>query len=669
MTPTITITEWTVQPINPDLTPSTNLPSVTSTSVPPAPGEEINSAAPGQLYQLILECELTGQKPDTTDLTLVGSVVNFSPALFAELNQPYFPTGIFPSGGYGVQMPLTGLGNRSMALVGQGFNQGCNENGSCQLVYVDDYHFNIEYTFRITCDVLTYPQGRVIDNTGRLFRASVVSVKDGDNTASSIYTHQKSLNAFVAIQQEGTKAIAQELMVPFRAGFTEQGIEGSDPGITWNVTVERLANPGVPVDGLSAYEDNVIVVQATETTATMPAADWLTAIVVQRKYAGNRATFETDYALAEARIPHAPAGVLVLDKPISEPSSYIAAGPVKTARFVVLASGLEKGIDYDVILLMDVDDPTHGYRAQATKLQTTRSSATLPTPISFNMQTRIHNRGGQKGDQFTGLIGERLTSVVKIDESQYNVMAGVNGAPFIDFDNDCLSAKVYIQDTDSNEILFEHTISRLPGDPFPTDDEYIGWTDDVTFMYFYLKEFRVPGTNNQGLEDWKDLNIAIGWVVDFIYPDLDFTARYVCKSTLNLRGYENEEVTPKISALQILDPDTGMPAGELCGLSSVLVKGTADPGLVDLPNAYVEIHIDAYPLGTAMYNDYALEDNSHTIPVVYDPGVIFTARITSLVSSESIQPDPVTGEFSCIIDISDLPIGQTWRVYAYIITA
>jgi len=148
----IQISKWELKVLNPDGTDNTFLPSITNGSVPADLSTEVvDWLAMGLLVQIVLECEISGTYPDSTNAVLSGSVIRYNPAMFGEIGATFYPPKTWPQGGYSLEVPgsfdPSSTTSFTMRLVGQGENLPSNINGDVTIELVDDNFFNITHQF------------------------------------------------------------------------------------------------------------------------------------------------------------------------------------------------------------------------------------------------------------------------------------------------------------------------------------------------------------------------------------------------------------------------------------------------------------------------------------------------------------------------------------------
>jgi len=653
---------FTITPLNPDGTDNTLLPAITSSSIPTT--ESIDWAAMGMNFKLVVECEITGTYPDSTSADLVATSIIYNPAFFTEKFSVFFPPGSIPIGGYIIQIPSGTATTYAVSLSGQGSNLNNNQNGSCEVEVIDANNFVITHTFRILSDVENYIVAKQLDNWTRLSKASNYSLEEGSIDRACAYGTERAINAVVAIRQRGnTTIVSPELSIPFSASFDGYQSNGDASEITFTYSIELVSDPGTEMDSLSPFEKNLITMSFEDPSGIIT-TDETSVIFVKRNLENNVSTFEKDFDLHEAKLITT-GSTSQISGPIYGPVTYANSTGITTISFVIDGTELEKDINYqlhaDVVYDRDVSD--FAVQHVMTSLMRTDGS---PQKVDFTVESEFWTRNGEHAEQFEAVAGERVTSVLTINRSEYDADAASPWTNFND-DIDTVSVKLYTADgllTDTP--FFSKFIQKdLTGNTF-TNTDFI--SNDVTNdpsdsdeVHFWLKTWRIPFENFQGLDNWIGQTITFRWSITFkdqLNPS--FGAVYYLDNELTIRDYEPSELSPSddvVSNIQFLNPETGLPISNWCDLTSVLV--TAD--IVDLgATTYVQVMVDKYPLGVLMYNDYALTESdpeTHTLPAYVE----IESLTSSLVSQ--LDSEPTDGAISFLLDISDLSDDEKMRIF------
>lgn len=657
---TLTIDSWELTPFNPNGSINSFLPALTG-SVPT--NEQVDFTAMGQLFKLVLFCKLTGDltDPATTPAEVSGTLIRYNPGFFVDFNSQFTPIGSVPSGGYSFTPPNNSPGVFNMPLMGQLENLNSNTNGSVEIAIIDATNFTITHVFRVTSDLETYLIGKVNQNQYRLSKASQFSTLEGDISRPSVFGWDKALNAFVATRHlDRYVLLARELSLQFSASFDGIDSSGIISDYVPTYRVERVAAPGVEESSLSPFEDNLLIVDFVDPSGDI-VVDEAEAILVSRANTHNIADYERDFDLAAAKLITS-GGSAQLDGAIYEPVTYANALGVTRISFVIKGSLLRKDSNYQVHVTIGLPDTVSANKMQHTMSGMLRTDG-APQEVDFDMSVNTWTRNGNHAEEFTITAGERATSVLSMNKDQYDANAA---APFTTFDDDIDTVRVIILG-DNAEIIFQEFIQKQ-ADGSWIDTEHIGIiqttatpSEDAMF-YAYLKEFRVPYANEQGLDDWTDTDKVIRWTARFMdQTDPTFGAVYEFNSKLHVRGYENNEPSPSADAItniRFLDPVTGLPISNWCETNEILVVADVEPFADEI---YMVAMVDKFPLGAAMYNDFALEEEDgqmHTLPDY----VIFSEKLSGKISELTIQPE-ADGTVSFVLDISSLTDEEKMRIY------
>lgn len=649
--PEIKISSWNLVPLNPDGTDNVIYPSITSATVPPASG--VDWAAMGQRFRLELYCDLANSYPDTSSVGLPNSTLRYLPGMFVEPFATYFAPGSLPPVGYTIQIGATATpGTYPMPLLGPSDLLNSNQNGRVEIIIATDTSFRINHYFRMVSDTEGYTMSRLLENRFKLTKSSQLSSTELTEDRPSVYGFDRALNCYLAIQNVGQSPLsAFELSIPWSASFNDWAADGTDTTIPSELTIERVSNPGVEVPDLSAWEDNQIIVTITDAGVDV-VPDEIFVIVTKRNLTGNVGGYERDLGLTEAKMVTLGTSTQVAGM-IYGPVSYLQAGGFTTLRFVMKGSLLQPATNYDlhIVTPYELSAVNTGQHAVFTNLQTLGP----PLAFDFGIASEIWSRNGNKGENYLARVNERLTAVMAINEAEYDAAAG---DPLLDFEHDVKKVTVRIYNPDESD-YDEYYIERnlVTNAWFNTQTGHVGHQKIGVVNYFYLKEFRVPYQNNQGLEDWNGTTRRIEWIFDSVSLShgTNFGITWKISSELTIDGYENDEPSPVITNIRFLNPETGL--SDICGVDIIrVVADVADLGAT----TYCCAMVDKFPLGVTLFNDNALEEEDviiHTLP----PYVIFEELQSALISDVPISPED--GIISFDVDVSSVPAGEKIRIF------
>jgi|GEM_PF-4781088 len=657
------ITSWSIVAVDPDGANSPYIAAVSSVSVPPLITENVDWFSIGQRVKLEMTVTLTGNFPDGTPCQVPGAVIRYNPALFTEQYSPFYPALTYPSGGYSVQLPSSSyVGAWPMALANFGFNKLSNENGTCEVEITSATVFTITHVFLITADMRGYMIGRALENRFRLTKTSFDNPREFDTSVESVFSDQKSLNAYITIKKDANVVYTPELMIISDSYYFGRQLDPSEDAILdFSFQIERASNPGVAVDELSVFEDSILHIELSDPSGYAASANNIfTVLMFVRNLETNNSTFEDDYELASARIIHAPPpNTSQIAGAIYNPAVYSMAGTSIVLDVTIKALLLDATKTYEFFVLSDLSSLKAWQQPNRTGII---KAGAYPEPVDFSIEGALWTRNGANGEVFSIKIGERSTATLTASIAEYD--AGATNPAYADFATDCIKVELMILDV-NNEIVFKHFMTRQPNQSFPINDLYLGFTETITEMNFYLKEFRIPYTNFQGLMNWLGQTYTFRWSLYFqYYFPVSWQNRYDVDLILVANGYENQEPSPAVYDVKFLNSATGMPLSNWCEEQTVVVQATIDPGqLGAIADTFIEVRVDRFPLGVELFNDNAAEEqdsSQHLTPSF----VIFSERLSDLVSGVPVHPG-VDFKISFTLDVSEMDFQQKWRVFVH----
>lgn len=656
-TAALIITSWEVIPINPDGTVNSWLPTVSGNAPTDLSTDLIDWFAMGSRFRLILNCELSGTYADGSSPSLQSGTIRYNPALFMDYMGMYSPPGTIPSAGYSLQIP--GSYNPSvpssytMVLIGQKENINTNQNGTVTLDLVGLDEFVITHDLYLTADVEQYPQGRSIPNYFRLSKNSIYNDFEDNIDRPSVYSEIKGLNVSIGLSNRLNFVYAEYLSIPFNAAFAGREKDGSDSAMAAEWIIERVSDPGTEHDSLSPFERNLVKIRITDPSALIVENE-SEIMVVNRSLAVNVAGFVEDFELSQTKAITT-GGTTQRDGFIYNPVTWSQSGGITEISFVV--DGLEKSSRYQIHFKAAIQDNPSTQRFMHYMTEVIQANG-APVQIGFSMESEFWSRNGNHAEHFTIVPGERATSVLSLNATEYDSMSF---APWTSFIDDINSVKVQIFDEDSEEVFFAEVLKNENGS-WPDNDHiglYIESGPSIdTIYHFYLNEFRVPYLNYQNLPDWTGKDFTFRWTALFIDPEREeYSGEYYQDTVLTVSELDNENPSPYIENVNYLDPETLEPITDWHNLSTILVTATVDPVG---PNTYIAVMVDKYPLGAILFNDFALEEEDPTAHSTPD-WVIFEQKVSDLVSDVPAQPED--GGISFLLDVSDLADEEEYYVY------
>jgi hypothetical protein len=650
---TLTINSWTITPLNPDGTDNSFLPAISGSIPANLSTDLIDFVAMGQRLRLDMEFHISGNHASGSPASVNGSTINYAPALFLAYLAPYYPIGTFPRGGYSIVVPSNSAATYQMQLVGQGANENCNQNGDVFLEVVDAHHFNISHEFYMTTDVEGYPSGQTIINATRLSRTSVLNPTEDNISVPSVYGNLRGLNIKVGFQQLTYTVLAQDLSIPIRAAFNGFDSSGNTEPLTPAITFELFSNPGTEIEYLSAFEDCLVKIKFTDPSAQIVENE-SEIQVTNRNLQVNTGIFTRDLELSQAKLVTTGSSSQIVG-PIYGPVTWNQGSGETIITFVLKASELRPNENYQIHV-------RGGYQSTPSSALTSHGMTSLtptsgaPSGVNFDFTAEFWTRNGRHAEAFSCAPNERVTSVLSMSVTEYNDNAT---DPWSTFFNDIRRVTIDIFDEDDNSVFSASVIGTAGSFP---ESEWIGNELEIypseTIQRFYLKAFRVPGYNEQNLMNWINQTFRFRWSVQFLTPfNSNFGANYFTDNYLEVRQYENQDVSQQVSNIRFLDPATGSPISNWCDLTDVLV--TADIQAV-ADDVYIAAMVDRFPLGVQLFNDLALEEEDpavHTLPDY----VIFSQKLSDLISN--LDPQPIDGSIAFLLDVSELTAEAKWRIY------
>lgn len=652
---TLTINTWELIPLNPDQTDNSFLPSLSGT-VPT--NESVDWAAMGQMMKLVLNCEMTGTYSDSSTANVLGTLIRYNPGMFVDAFSQFVPVGSFPNGGYSFTVTSTSPNTYQMPMSGQFENLNNAENGSVTLEVLTSTTFTITHIFRMTSDIESYLIGRKQENKYRLSKSSQLAVNERSIDHPSVYGWDKALNALVATQQRRFNLISYELSIAFAASFDNYDSSGI-VSIPAEFKIERVSDLGTFVDEITPFEDNRITV-IFEDPSSEVTIDECEVILTYRGLIQNVATFERDLQIQHAKLI-ADAGTTQITGALYNPVVYTVSGGETKISFIVKGTDLQKAKDYQIHVIAGLPDGPSQNKMLHVMSGLLRTDG-APQDVTFTMSAETWTRNGNHAQDFTITEGERATSVLSMNKTEYDANAA---NPFTTFDDDIDTLFVRIFD-ETDTLIFVKSIQKNVDGSW-TNTAFIGIeqtdgpSEDAMF-YAYLKEFRVPYLNYQNLPDWSGNTYKIQWSARFL-DQTDPTFGLVClfDSQLTVRGYENTEPSPSqdvVTNIKFLDPVTGLPITNWCDLTEIMVTANIENVGAD---TYVLAMVDRFPLGVEMFNDFALQEEdiqSNSLPDY----VIFAEKASELISELTDVADG-DGIISFILDVSTLAGEDKFRIY------
>lgn len=656
--PHIDITGWKVEALNPDGTLNTLIAAVSGTNPTDPATDLVDFGAMSQRIRLTLTCEIDGDISDRLPVpaSVKNAVIMYAPAMFGTYGQVYSPVRTFPQAGYRVQIPSVYGPTYQMSLIGLGPTMLSNENGTVTVNISGDQDFEIVHDFYLTYDIEGFQIARLLENVFRFTKTNAYNLEENDFSRPSAYGTLRGLGAYVAVNQEGLEFIAPDLSIPFQASFNGFDPDGN-PDFPASYEVELEFDPSIPRQGFSPWAFQTVRVDIADPGAQVVVDECEISLVLRTEQVS---TFTRDFRLVEQKLVSTGSSAQI-NGPIYGPVTYSHSSGVTSITFCVDGTQLLPLEDYQLHgrWLIETSPSTFVMRHGASGVLRTGEEA---EGVDFDMQSLLWTRNGDNGEDFSVDPNQRVVATCEVNVSQYNANAQ---APFGNLLGDLRLIRFEILDENDNVLLFT-TASAAGGVIFPAPiiSHELENSPSGTILRLWVKEFRVPYTNDQNLPDWVNSVKRVRWSLRMVpQANPEFSALYFQDCLLRVGKYENQDPSPRITNFRLLNVDTGEAVASLCGLSRVRIAADIN-GIAD--NVYVSVMVDRHPLGVEPYNDYALEEEDpamHSLP----PYVIFTQRSTDLV--EQLPAQPTGGSIAFVLNLDQLgDIGQ-YRVFLEAYTA
>jgi hypothetical protein len=655
---TLTLSEYRIQPLNPDGSDSAIFPEIIGSGTP---SETVDFAFMGQRFKIELTYELSGTLPDSSTYDVAGLFVRYNPAMFVE-QFTSAQLNVMPTNGYTLVIPNTSASTYPMALVTQlGQYVTSNENGSAQLEVIDSTTFKITHSFRLIADTENYIISQYIDNQTKLTKNSIYATQQRDNSRPSVFNTLRSLNGLVVTQKGKYYVSNESFRVPFIASFNSQDVEG-DAILPFELKVERLSDLGTFQSDISAYEDCRVTVEWDDEDEIIE-LEKVHLLVTRRREQANVAGYEKDLEFSEALLVTT-GGSSTVNGIIKAPTVYTQAGGKTSVSFIVDHTKVTKGDSYDF-------HPIATYESGPSELKglhgvkTLRSNSAALAPI-FTSDAVWYSRNGKSANNITAAVMERLSNVFTLD---YNTYFDTAGEPFTTFDQDFEYLRFDLVNAVTNFSLYSGFVGKNTAtNEIQSNDQIQTIKDEANTLYrFVAKPFRIPFENEQGLPNLGgNPNPALNqykliWTLRIV-GSIDQTeiVDYVTECDLEVRPYESVNNTPsyspKVSNIMFRDPKTGLSLSAWCDLEEVLVTANIEDLGTD---TYALAFVDRNPFGVIYQNDYSLEEED-----------AYEHELPSYVEFEMLQSDLISqfnlnvsdGVVSFLLDISSLSEDERMRI-------
>lgn len=639
----LTITEYSLEHIDPNNSVNTLLPSYSGVSLPVL---ETAQVAMGRRMRLVLDIEISGNYPNGDPADFTNAILRYNPGLFTQEFAQWLPVGTFPTSGYTAEITDTSLGKTyimGLSMINPEFIPE-NENGFVYAVMTDSNNLKIYHYFMVIADKESFINGHSYDVTTVLSKGSVYSDTEYNNDRTSVYNTTRAINCIVAIMQNGYSTIAPQFRIATNGKFMS---------IHADFTLETLSR-GV-VESVSPYEDTKVTIDIDD-ASHMVVIDEATLVITRRSTDNTNGNFEKELSIDDLKLVTT-ASTSTVSKYVKGPITYSQPAGKTRIEFYIdhTAIELNTGYDFHIVPLMNTGPSVY---ALEHALEHTASDNTSPR-LPINVESRIYSRNGNSGENFTATVMERLSFVFKVDAASYG---SDSLSPYGSFNADVRNIRFVIEDG-NGENIFSSMLTKVRNNPIPSTGVFNS-NSDITVMYnaitneyiFAINDMRVCYLNNNNLLDMGGKTYKCSWSI-LLHGDNQHQLRYVVDSMLNVNDYDNIKPSDKtVYNLQFLDPETGQPISSWCDATHVVVRAEYEESdFAD--NVGVVVFVDGSPFGAEFKNNYGLrehDNNTHSLPSYVDLSDYVNPNITGLTVGG--------GVISFVLDISSLTTESKQRI-------
>lgn len=639
----LTITEYSLQHIDPNNSVNTLLPSYSGASLPVT---ETAQVAMGRRMRLVLDVEVSGNYPNGDPADFTNAILRYNPGLFTQEFAQWLPAGTFPTSGYTAEITDTSLGKTyvlGLSMINPEFIPE-NENGSVYAIMTDVNNLKIYHDFMVVADKESFINGNSYDVTTILSKNSVYNDSEYNNDRTSVYNSTRAINCIVAILQNGYSTIAPQFRIATNGKFMS---------IPAEFTFETLSND--VVESVSPFEDTKVTIDIDD-ASHIAVTDESTLVITRRSLDNTNGNFEKELNIDDIKLVTTVSSSTI-SKYVKGPITY-SQPPGKTRiEFYIdhTAVELNTGYDFHIIPLMNTGPSVYELEHALEHTDSDHISPRLP----INVESLIYSRNGNNGENFTATVMERLSFVFKVDAASYD---SNSVGPYGSFNNDVRNINFVIEDS-NGENLFKATVVKVRNQPTPSTGVFNS-NSDMTVVYnaitneyiFVVNDLRVGYLNNNNLLDMGGKTYKCSWSI-LLNGDNQHQLRYVVDSMLNVNNYDNMKPSAKtVFNVQFLDPETGQPISSWCDATHVVVRAEYEEGdFAD--NVGVVAFVDGSPFGAEFKNNYGLrehDNDTHNLPTYIDLPDYVNPNITGLTVDDGI--------ISFVLDISSLTTESKQRI-------
>lgn len=566
-------------------------------------------ASIGTKLKLGLTFELSGTLADgLTPFEIGGSDFYFNVGAFLNVGQRFQPRGSFPTDGYFALPPNNSVASYPMVIQGNTLGYQSQDSGEALLTVTSATEFSIDWSFYLTCDILSYINGNLVNFESRLAGTRPFGAPLFENTLSSVYNQTKWLANIVAVvATDGTTAILESAQ-EFRGNFYNTHVDGkfSNPNFNWLNTSNAI------IGGMSQYEDTRYRCIISNPDGLTPARVRVVAWTDADNWNGN---WENTVGLIDFVLDHAPAGTDPYLGIFKQPSSIVASASQLVIWTTIDHTLVDPSKTYYIAYLVGYSDPAlEGYQSfiEPVGIQATQP----PTPVDLNCELYWRNLNNEAALIGTSIApSERVQNELRIDRVAYDADIAAAGYGF-GFQNDFREFIFTLQDSFTGEMLYTATRQRLPGG---------SWPEDNVFSYEYLTgdfdiikwTHRIPGyTESPTGISYEGRAVIAGWQLIFTYGQ-EFQVNYgIGQNQMNVTIYENNQTNPLfliIESTVVLNGSDGLPAVDICNEDFVIVESRLAPLFIPFGDQFNHVAlVDRFPFGNKFtFNGQVKEFDPH----------------------------------------------------------
>lgn len=602
----------------------------------------------GAEFEAIYEVAIAGTNTDGDPIiSWNGRTLLFNPALWlpnGDIREPLITQGwavTFPDDG-----ALIPANTFPMSLVGQSTQEPNNRNLQCDAIghNTDEFTVFIRFRFRCTMDIEGYCTGAPLSNKYRLMKTRRLSGLPFQNNQPCVYNLADIRVLKACITATGDFPPKREkVQMKMQARWYHSNLAGNTASPEFGVCTPSILNAddGTPMSGLSEFVDQTIVFDwayGTHAPARMIGPDFVCELLVLdiTESANNGGTYLDQYQ-----------AVIGFTDVQDLGTGYQAFFSVGAGFFIT-------GRQYMVIMIVPCED---GVTYITNSYYLISAANVLPVPIELDITGEITDFNVEPGtDNVISTVVDRVNCRTSINAVQYDLDAA-----------DTVWGAGNLASTLKSISI---TIETLDGIQYTETVEKVGttWQDSSTgrrtgftitegpeFLADYV--LHLAFLNYAGLPDWGDTSVQVHWAFNFFYPSRDWSVQYKRSQRVMVKDFQN--FSKVITAINLLNFDTGQPLTNLCDCDLAIVEVLLDPTLAAGNTWNLRAYAGRQPYGYVPNGNGATthEETGYDSPV----GILAT-RSTSMLSA--VPAEFVANRAVFFLDLSLIQEGDTWRVYA-----